>query len=163
MYNKYIFDSGPLIDLFTHYYPERFPSLWEDFNTLVKNGQLMSVREVSKELESYGDSLSDWTKNNKNLFSPPHIDELKIVVEIFQKKHFQQIVRRQEILKGKPVADPFVVARAKYLDIEDVDAYVVTTEKFKGDNGVKLPNLCKYLDVKYINLEEFMNIEGWRF
>jgi len=51
MYNKYIFDSGPLIDLFTHYYPKRFPTLWDDFSTLVKNGQLMSVREVSKELE----------------------------------------------------------------------------------------------------------------
>ena len=158
MYNKYIFDSGPLIDLFTHYYPKRFPTLWDDFSTLVKNGQLMSVREVSKELESYGDSLSKWTKSNTNLFSPPHIDELKIVAQIFEKKHFQQIVRRQEILKGKPVADPFVVARAKYLD-----AYVVTTEKFKGDNGVKLPNLCKHLDVKYINLEEFMDKEGWKF
>ncbi len=158
MYNKYIFDSGPLIDLFTHYYPQRFPSLWKDFNELVRNGQLMSVREVSKELESHGDSLTKWTKKNKDLFTAPHIDELKIVVKIFEKKHFQQIVRKQEILKGKPVADPFVVARAKYLD-----AYVVTTEKFKGDNGVKLPNLCKYLDVKYINLEEFMDLEGWKF
>jgi len=158
MYNKYIFDSGPLIDLFTHYYPERFPSLWEDFNELVRNGQLMSVREVSKELESYGDNLTKWTKDNKDLFTTPHIDELKTVVEIFKKKHFQQIVRKQEILQGKPVADPFVVARAKYLN-----AYVVTTEKFKGDNGVKLPNLCKYLNVEYINLEEFMNLEGWQF
>lgn len=158
MYNKYVFDSGPLIDLFTHYYPERFPSLWKDFNELVKKGQLMSVREVSKELESHGDSLTKWTKNNKELFTIPHVDELKIVVQIFEKKHFQQIVRRQEILEGKPVADPFIVARAKY-----IDAYVVTTEKIKGENGAKLPNICTYLDVKYINLEKFMEFEGWKF
>lgn len=25
----YVFDSGPLIDLFRHYYRDRFPSLWE--------------------------------------------------------------------------------------------------------------------------------------
>lgn len=158
MYNKYIFDSGPLINLFTHYYPERFPSLWKDFNNLVNNGQLMSVREVSRELESYGDDLTKWTKGNKNLFSPPHIDELKIVLNIFEKKHFQQVVRQKEILYGKPVADPFVVARAKY-----IDAYVVTTEKYTDKNAAKLPNICNYLEVKHINLEQFMELENWTF
>ena len=39
---KYVFDSDSLIDLFWHYYPERFPTLWEKFDTLVaqiKRGQ----------------------------------------------------------------------------------------------------------------------------
>jgi len=158
MYNKYIFDASPLIDLFKHYYPERFPSLWKDFNTMVKDGQLMSVREVSKELEARDDDLTKWTKQNPDLFTQSHVNELKIVANIFTNKHFQLIVRNKEILSGKPVADPFIVARAKYLD-----AYVVTNEKYTDDNAAKLPNLCNSLDVKYINLKQFMELENWIF
>ncbi len=29
----YVFDSSPLIDLFRYYYPDRFPSLWENVTT----------------------------------------------------------------------------------------------------------------------------------
>ncbi|HIP11895.1 MAG TPA: DUF4411 family protein [Arcobacter sp.] len=81
-----------------------------------------------------------------------------MVVDIFKNKHFQQIVRRKEILLGKPVADPFIVARAKY-----IDAYVVTNEKYTDENAAKLPNLCISLGVKYINLKEFMKLENWTF
>ncbi|HIP11894.1 MAG TPA: DUF4411 family protein [Arcobacter sp.] len=67
MYNKYVFDSSPLIDLFKHYYPEAFPSLWGDFNEMVKNGKLMSVREVSKELGEHDDTLAEWIKKNPKI------------------------------------------------------------------------------------------------
>lgn len=49
---KYVFDTGPLIDLFKHYYPTRFPSLWEQFHDLVSEGKLISVREVYNEINS---------------------------------------------------------------------------------------------------------------
>ena len=60
----YVFDSGPLIDLFGHYYPERFPSLWRMFDELVQRDDIISVREVSLEVIDYGDRLSDWAKIN---------------------------------------------------------------------------------------------------
>ncbi|GAH81232.1 unnamed protein product, partial [marine sediment metagenome] len=31
----YVFDSDTLIDLFRHYYLERFPTLWQNFDNLV--------------------------------------------------------------------------------------------------------------------------------
>ena len=43
---KYVFDSDSLINLFRHYYPERFPTLWEKFDALVEEGKIVSVREV---------------------------------------------------------------------------------------------------------------------
>ncbi len=155
---KYIFDSGPLIDLFRHYYPERFPSLWQKFYSLVSDGKIISVREVYHEIEPKEDTLSYWAKEQKDsLFLPSTSNELKFVSKIFQIRHFQAMIRKQELLQGKPVADPFVIARAKILDCP-----VVTVETFK-DNAAKIPNVCKHFDIPYINLEGFMQKEGWVF
>lgn len=153
----YVFDSGPLIDLFRHYKPDIFPSLWTKFNKLVDDENLISVREVFNEIGNSSDSLGKWAKDNKHLFFQPEINEYTIIVEIFQIKHFQQIIRKQEILEGKPVADPFVIAKAKYLN-----ACVVTTEKY-AENGAKVPNICQHFNVSYMNLGDFMKQEKWLF
>ena len=155
---KYVFDSGPLIDLFRHYYPSRFPTLWENFHVLVSEDELISAREVYNEIDSHEDVLANWAREQKNkLFSQPTIEEFQFVREIFQVRHFQSMIRKKERLRGKPVADPFVIARAKVLDCQ-----VVTTELFK-DNSAKIPNVCKHFSVQCINLEGFMEQEGWTF
>lgn len=155
---KYIFDSGPLIDLFRHYYPERFPSLWQKFYSIVSEGKIVSVREVYNEIEAKGDTLSCWAKEQKDsLFLPSTANELQFVGKIFQIHHFQNMIRKQERLQGKPVADPFVIARAKIFDCP-----VVTVETFKN-NAAKIPNVCKHFDIPHINLEGFMQQEGWVF
>lgn len=155
---KYVFDSSPLIDLFRHYYPERFPSLWEKFHELVSKDRLTSVREVYNEIESGGDSLSVWAKQQKNdLFLPPTNDEFLFVAEIFKVQHFQAMIRKKERLQGKPVADPFVIARAKILG-----AQVITREHYKK-NAAQIPNVCEHFSVQYTDLEGFMQQENWTF
>nr|VFK39116.1 MAG: protein of unknown function (DUF4411) [Candidatus Kentron sp. TC] len=154
----YVFDSGPLILLFRHYYPERFPSLWKRFHEMVVDGRITSTREVRRELEEQEDALSGWCKNNGHVFVTPGAGELAIVREIFEVKHFRAMIRKQERLQGKPVADPFVIARAKFLG----DACVVTSEKMT-DNAAKIPNVCEKLEVGWTNLEGFMERERWRF
>ena len=67
------------------------------------------------------------------------------------------MIRKKERLKGKPVADPFVIARAKILN-----ASVVTQEK-KADNAAKIPNACEHFGIDCINLEGFMEEENWTF
>jgi len=155
---RYVFDSDSLINLFMHYYPKRFPTLWEQFDALVSVGELISVREVFNEIGSKKDSLAIWAKEQKNiLFLESTTEELKFVGEIFQVRHFQAMIRAQERLKGKPVADPFVIARAKILN-----AFVVTQEK-KTENAAKIPNVCDHFGIPYINLEGFMEKENWTF
>jgi len=154
----YVFDSDALINLFKHYYPERFPTLWEKFNALISRGEFISVREVFNEIGSKEDSLAIWAKEQKNrLFLEPTIEEFQFVGEIFKVRHFQAMIRKQKILKGKPVADPFVIARAKVSD-----ACVVTQEK-TAENAAKIPNVCEHFEVPCINLEEFMERENWTF
>ncbi len=52
---NYVFDSGPLIWMFRYYYPDRFPSLWKQFDSLVANERIISVKEVLRELEGHED------------------------------------------------------------------------------------------------------------
>lgn len=153
----YVFDTSSLIDLFQHYYPNRFPSLWEKFNELILNQAVMSVREVKNELSGHEDRLFDWTKEHGELFQTPEVEELNFVVDIFKVSHFKTLIRKKERLQGKPVADPFVIAKAKILK-----ACVVTEEKLK-ENASQIPNVCKYFKIPCIDLEGFMEQENWIF
>ena len=155
---KYVFDSDSLINLFGHYYPRRFPTLWEQFDALVSGGELISVREVFNEIGSREDSLGTWAKEQKNiLFLETTVEEFKFVAEIFKVRHFQAMIRKQERLKGKPVADPFVIARAKISG-----ACVITQEK-NIKNAARIPNVCDHFGIPCINLEGFMKEENWTF
>jgi len=154
----YVFDSGPLIVLFRHYYPDRFPSLWKSFDALVLEQRIISVREVRKELEGHGDRLSDWVKDHREFFLTPTADELNFVTEIFKVTHFQTLVRKKERLQGKPVADPFVIAKAQALE-----EGCVVTQEIKKPNAARIPNVCEHFDIPCLNLEAFMENEKWRF
>lgn len=154
----YIFDSGPLINLFKHYYPARFPSLWESFDALIAEERIISVREVKNEIGGRSDRLSDWVKENRKLFLTPTHDELNFVTEIFKVRHFQAMIRRRERLQGKPVADPFVIAKAWATE----DGCVVTQE-IKKPNAAKIPNVCEHFGIPWLNLETFMENEDWSF
>ena len=155
----YVLDSGPLIDIFRHYYRTRFPSLWEAFDAMVIEGRITSTREVFNELESHGDDLATWCKKNRQqVFITPSAEELAFVRKIFEVRHFQAMISKKVRLQGSSVADPFVVARAKCLE----NGCVVTTEKYSPNAG-KIPNVCEHFGVDCTNLEEFMEREKWRF
>jgi hypothetical protein len=154
----YIFDSGPLIWMFRYYYPDRFPSLWEQFDDLIENKRIISVKEVSRELDGQEDLLANWIRDNKKIFQEPTQNEMIFIGRIFQVLHFQDLVRKQERLQGKPVADPFVIAKANSIQ----NGVVVTTEKFK-ENAAQIPNVCKYFNIPCMHLEQFMKAEDWKF
>jgi hypothetical protein len=82
---------------------------------------------------------------------------LIVLGSIFSNIRFQDLVTRKNILKGSPVADPFLIAKA-----ETISGVVVTQEEFKP-NGVKIPNVCKERNIRCINLEEFMEHQKWIF
>ncbi len=154
----YVFDSGPLITLFRHYYLSRFPTLWQQFHTMVSDNLITSTREVWNELKGQEDMLARWCNNNRQVFVTPTSPELDVVREIFNVQHFQSIIEMRRRLEGRAVADPFVIARAKCLQ----DSYVVTSEKLRP-NAAKIPNICNHFGVNYTDLEGFMVREGWEF
>lgn len=155
----YVFDTNSLSIILKHYYPERFPSLWVKLNEMLQNEDIKLVRESFNEIMELNakDRPAEWAQENRKLFSTPSVEELEFVNEIFTVAHFQQLIERKKILSGRPAADPFVIARAK------IENAIVVTEELYKDKAAKIPNVCEHFAIECINLEDFMQREGWQF
>lgn len=152
---KYVFDSGPFIDL-NNYPPDIFSSFWDQLNQMLKEGEIISSIEVFRELEDYNDEfVAEWTKKNKKYFLKPSIEEQELAKEILAK--FPYLIKEDVILSGKPLADPFVIAQAKVHN-----CILVHQEKFKP-NAHKIPNVCEFYKVTEISLFDFFRLEKWKF
>lgn len=154
----YVFDTSSFRELF-HFYPKRFPTLWQSFQNLIENEQILSVKEVFREMSVGGRDHPDtqWDREHKRIFKEPSAEEAQFISEIFRVEHFQQSLEKKKLLRGGYFADPFIIASAKVNS-----ATVVTQERFK-QNGTKIPNICDRFEVSCINLEELMEAEGWEF
>ena len=155
---SYVFDTNAFSQLFHSYYRKRFPTLWEQYDRLVENGEITSTREVAREIE--GDrivTLREWAADQRDLFPMPSATEAQFVGQIFSVSHFLQIIEHKKLLKGGLNADPFIVARA-----HAIGGTVVTLE---GEplNGAKIPNICRHFGIPCISLEGFMEEEDWTF
>lgn len=156
----YIFDTSCFIVLFNHFYLGRFPSLWEKFDQLIEEKKIISVREVFNEIDTYWNKVSrlvQWAKDNREVFEQPSVEEMEFVQLIFSVKHFRNLIERKATLEGRPVADPFLVAKAK------VENKMLVTQEELKENAAKIPNVCEHFKVQYTNLEGFMERERWQF
>ncbi len=154
----YVFGTSSIRSL-QHFYPSVFKTIWDGLDGLVQQQNLISTREVWNELERQNVSTEvlAWAKQNKRMFTTPNAAELQFVAQIFQITHFQNLIGEQQRLKGTPVADPFVIACAK------IKGGMVVTEEQLKPNAAKIPNVCAHFNVPCINLEKFMQQQGWAF
>jgi len=154
----YVLDSSSF-RVCGHYFPSRFPTFWDEFNALVQDGGIISVREVRKELDhiAHRQHLRDWIDRNKAIFLLAGPQETQFVAQIFAVQHFQQLIGARQRLAGSPVADPFIIASAHVRD-----ACVVTEESFKP-NAARIPNVCDHFGIDCISIEEMMERENWSF
>jgi len=154
----YVFDTNSLRVL-GNYYPDRFPSFWEQFEAAIEAETVRSVREVLNELErqSTKEWLKDWARGHRTLFAQPGPAETSFVGEIFEVAHFRMLVGERQRLLGQPVADPFVVASAKILE------GCVVTEEANHPNAAKIPNVCQHFNVDFTNVEGFLERKNWSF
>src|ERR1035437_8890609 len=107
----YIFDKNVFHSM-GFYYPSRFPTLWQKIDVLADNGTLRSVREVRKEIEANCQFpyIAEWVKNHHGIFLTPGEEEMEIVGNLFQDPQVRNLIKKNNILKGLPVADPFIIA-----------------------------------------------------
>lgn len=154
----YVFDTNVFIAL-GHYYPSRFPTIWAKLDELVRSAKLRSVKEVSRELEinSHFEHIYQWVRDNSHIFRGATKEEGRIVAQIFQKEQYRGLVKRQNLLKGLPVADPFVVAAAKFHN-----GIVVTQESLKV-GGARIPTVCMELGIECIDLEKLLEYENLKY
>ena len=153
---KYVIDTNALRTFFRYYYRLVTPELYANLDKMIENGDLISVKEVYNEMERQHQKDSEILqelKNIKHIFlEPTNDEEINIIHEIYSNTNFRNNIKEKNILNGSPVADAFLVAKAK---IEK--AILITSEKF-SPNAAKIPNMCEKYDVEYINYEQFLFI-----
>ena len=151
MSNVYLLDTNTF-RVFAHYYPDAFPSFWADLETLVDNHLMLSCSEVYKEIdyETQEEHLLEWAENHTGIFEYPSGEEMQAVAEIFKIKHFQQLIGEKQRIRGRAVADPFLVAKGI------CSAGTVVTEEGYKPNSAKIPNICEHFNVRCIKAREFL-------
>ena len=97
----YIFDTSSLRVL-QNYFPDSFPAFWQNWEQEVAFGNIISVREVKRELDllAVSEHLIDWLDSNRDVFLPPTESESDFVAQIFSVPHFRQLISAQNQLKG---------------------------------------------------------------
>jgi hypothetical protein len=149
---QYVIDSSALFDLRKNYRQNTFRSLWTNFNGMCDNLQIISTREVLREIKNGNDELVPWSEEKEHIFLEPCESEYLIVQEIVL-----NFPKPSELNSTKPWADPFVLACAKHYSL-----ILIQHEKIKG-NSPRIPFIAKSLNVKCISLPDFFEEEGWEF
>ncbi len=156
--SEYIFDTCVFRTL-DHYYPTRFPTLWRKIEELISTGRVWSVREVRRELDNQGtsDFMKDWLQENRTIFRISSPEELLFVRKLFENPRYVNLIKWQNILKGYPSADPFIISAGK------VHGATVVTQESRNTHAVRIPQVCDEQAVSCINLERFLELEGLIF
>ncbi|MCF7895877.1 MAG: DUF4411 family protein [Candidatus Omnitrophica bacterium] len=153
---KYCLDTNVFIEPWNKYYSmDLAPNYWDMIDGLAKKGVIFCTEFVKKEILKTDDHLSDWVKKRPYLFKPIN-EEVQ--------KHLRVILRKHERLvdssKSRSMADPWVIAHA----IAE-QATVVTKEDPAPSltKKIKMPDVCKALNVECINDFEFLAKMGVQF
>lgn len=150
MKTVYVIDACALIDAAKEYNMSKktFSPIWEAFEELINNGQLITSTEIQDELKD--DDLITWSKKHKELFIP--------LTKEIQEQVFEVLKKYPTLIKMKSTSnsngDPFLVATAI------VNNGCIVTNERPGDEKTgdyHIPNVCKGFDVPYMNLHAFID------
>ena len=146
----YIIDACALIDAAKEYNMSKktFLPIWEAFEELINNGQLITSTEIQDELKD--DDLIAWSKKHKELFVP--------LTREIQEQVFEVLKKYPTLIKMKSTSnsngDPFLVATAI------VNNGCIITNERPGDEKTgdyHIPNVCKGFDIPYMSLHAFIS------
>jgi hypothetical protein len=155
----FVIDTNCLIN-FHGYSSEVFPSLWENFHSMINSGEIVSLEEVRGELgNSHGNLITYWNDIDSNLKS----NGMKFFYELVDDDldYLSSIEQFEEFIKAgkdKPVyADPFLVAFAINRDC------ILLTDERRPNSPKSIPFVCNKLNINSMNLTEFMIHQGWKW
>lgn len=148
-------DTSSLIWAWRFAYPRtNFPTLWQRFEALIRDGQMRASSMVLAELERIEDELLVWAHAQDALFielDRPQQESVRGVVA-----DFPGLIPAGE---DRINADPFVIALA----IRD-GSIVISQERQSGNPATpKIPNVCAARGVQCMNFVQFIACQGWVF
>lgn len=148
-------DTSSLIWAWRFAYPRaNFPTLWQRFEALIRDGEMRASSMVMAELERIEDELLEWARTQGALFIELDRPQQESVRGMLA--DFPGLVPAGE---DRINADPFVIALA----IRD-GSTVISQERRSGNPATpKIPNVCAARDVECMNFVEFIGRQGWVF
>jgi hypothetical protein len=153
----YCLDTNALIDLHWRRYPRRvFASLWEEIDSAINTGTVKVPEDVIRELEHIEDGTYEWIKSVAAVVVIPLSGDIQVHASRVMAAH-PNLVRTK---RGKATsqADPFVIASAIHRKIA-----VVTGEQKSGNIAhPKIPDVCRVMGVRCLNLVEMFDSAKWR-
>jgi hypothetical protein len=153
----YVFDTNSFSEM-SPLLPDVFPAFWARFEAAVAAGEVTSTREVLRELGDGADNhVLEWCNRNKSIFQTPDAAETSFLPRIFAVPYFQQIISEKARLRGTPVADPFIIARAHALE------GTVVTEESPRPNKQNIPAICQHFNIPCMKLGDFLRAMQWTF
>ncbi|MBW1649749.1 MAG: DUF4411 family protein [Deltaproteobacteria bacterium] len=159
---KYCLDTNVLIEAWRKYYsPEISPDYWNILNFLGREGKIFIPEHVYDEIIRTEDNLSAWIRSCDIPIRAINEQVAKCLKEIYKSNPNHKYLVNS--IKGRSLADPWVIAHAI-----DEDAVVVTKEEKvtasnKKKNKIKIPDVCKNMNVKCINDFQLITELGIRF
>ncbi len=163
---KFCLDTNCLIEAKNRYYAfDILPRFWELILECCDDGIILIPESVYEELkEGYKDEeLLEWARQHKEtLFIPldPEIFQIVGSISNFVMQNFKQ-EKANIFLKGR---DPEIISFAKHKNL-----ILVTQEgrvnlnnsrdkDGKFNAGVKIPNICEFFDIEYMNLFDMLRM-----
>ena len=124
---------------------------------MVDNGQIISVTEVQGELSnSHGYVKKYWNNIDKkldnNFFWELYDKEVKYLSQLEDFEEFQKAGESNTYF-----ANPHLIAMAMS------QGFIVLTDERRVNSPKSIPYVCKQINVKYMNLTEFMIHQGWEW
>jgi len=148
----YCIDSSSLINLFRHYPRNKcnkFTSLWEELDKIIKNGQIISHITVFKEISRKDDEIKKWCQNHKSIFRDINECQINQISEI-QKEYDGSYWQAR--MNGEEWADPWIIALAIC-----ENAIIVSDER---NSPNRIPYIASRFGITTLNLMDFFRDIG---
>jgi predicted nucleic acid-binding protein len=157
----YCLDANVFIEAHRRYYAfDIAPGFWEALSEWAAQGAICSPLLVYDEIARSKDQLAEWAKAHKeSLFADPdestvtaYREIADMVANLYEPQHVQGF------LMG---ADPWVIAHAKahnlvLVTMESLRAEQLSKKSGLIAGGIKIPNICKRVGIKFINTFDLM-------
>ena len=104
----YSIDSSGILDLFRIYPPDVFPTIWIQMESAAKDGIVLAIDEVYRELEKKDDVAFQWLKARRAMIVALDTEIQQLVAAILT-AHPRLVDTR----KNRSSGDPFVIGLAQ--------------------------------------------------
>jgi hypothetical protein len=126
-------------------------TLWDNIETLVNKGIIVTCSEIEKEVNE-DDDLNKWVNNNSCVVLQVDDNDIQnLVSEIVNK--FPKLIGFKN---NKSSADAFLIATAIKYNLS-----IITEESKTSPN--KIPKICAEYNIFCYNLTELAEQEQWQF